>query len=59
MLLKVKDIVLASFSWVMCDAIPCSVILFWIKMKIPTVSHLYDSVKKVVTLDSIPFQQLL
>jgi hypothetical protein len=56
MLLKAKGIVLASLAWTMlCDAIPCYVILFWIKMMTPAFVTHHDAVKKVVALDSIPF----
>jgi len=59
MLLRSKGIVLASFAWVMLrEAIPYSVILFWIKMMKPAFVSYHDAVKKVVALDSIPFKQL-
>jgi len=58
-LLRSKGIVSASFAWVMWhEAIPYSVILFWIKMMKPAVVSYHDAVQKVVALDSIPFQQL-
>jgi hypothetical protein len=50
---------LASFAWItLCEAIPYAVILLWIKVMKPAFVSYHDAVKKVVVLDSIPFQQL-
>jgi len=40
------------------EAIPYSLILFWIKKMKPAFVSYHDAVKQVVALDRIPFRQL-
>jgi hypothetical protein len=59
MLFDLRALFLASFAWVILhETVPYSVILFWRKMVRPPFVSYHDTVKKVVALDSISFQQL-
>jgi hypothetical protein len=42
----------------LCDVIPCSVVLFPDQSEKPDVISHHKAAKKVITFDSIPFQQL-